>query len=157
MPVAHFVGSRSAVAIATNGLACMRQRPVARYPGQTSAGKKMKECEIENGGRELSRSTPREPSGVPMMVLLMVLPGAARAEARRYGCLRRLGRLCRRCRSRPARSGRHCSVAAHVLEGLRERRREGDERAGGAMERGVRLWAGLAVIWQVLRSQKRWF
>ena len=54
--------------------------------------------------------------GVPLMLVLMVLPGAAGAEARRYGCLRRLGRLCRRCRSRPARAGRHCSVAARVLE-----------------------------------------
>ena len=51
------------------------------YPGQTSAGKKMKECEIENGGRELSRSAPAA-SGVPMMVLLMVLPGAAGVDAR---------------------------------------------------------------------------
>jgi len=51
------------------------------------------------------------------MIRMMVLPGAAGSGARSSGCLRRLDRLCRRCRSRPARAGRYCSVAAGVLEG----------------------------------------
>jgi hypothetical protein len=68
-------------------------------------------------GVELSRSAPAA-SGVPMMVLLMVLPGAAGAEVRSYGCPQWLDRRCRRCRSRPARAGRHCSVAAGLLEGV---------------------------------------
>ena len=41
----------------------------------------MKECETENGGREMSRSAPAA-GGVSMMALLMVLPGAAGADAR---------------------------------------------------------------------------
>ena len=52
------------------------------------------------------------------MIRMMVLPGAAGSGARCSGCLRRLDRLCRRCRSRPARAGRYCSVAAGVLEGV---------------------------------------
>ena len=52
-----------------------------RYPGQTSAGKKMKRCEIENGGRAESLRTGGA-RRADRMVLRMELPGAAGAEAR---------------------------------------------------------------------------